>query len=110
MDANSFDPNWLVHAKLAFASFCGGVTRLLFRPATSFIKTVWLLFGCVTCGYYGTPVVSYWWSLDQHYTGAMGAAIGFIGLSIAEACLRAADKFDAKELLRGWLMRGQSKG
>lgn len=86
------------------------MTRLLFRPATSFLKTIWLLFGCVTCGYYGTPVISYWWSLDAQYTGALGAAIGFVGLSIAEAFLRAADKFDARELLRAWLTRGGDKG
>ncbi len=110
MDANSLDPSWLVHAKLAFAAFCGGTTRLLFRPAASFIKTVWLLFGCVTCGYYGTPVVAYWWELDPNYYGAMGAAIGFIGLSIAEAFLRAGDRLDVKELLRSWLLRGHPKG
>lgn len=110
MDPSSVDPVWIVHAKLAFAAFCGGVTRLLFRPAATFLKTVWLLFGCVTCGYYATPVIAYWWQLDQHYTGALGAAIGFVGLSLAEAFLRAADKFDARSLLRAWLMRGGDKG
>ena len=105
MDASSVDPAWLVHAKLAFAAFCGGMTRLLFRPAASFLKTIWLLFGCVTCGYYGTPVVMRWWELDDAYAGALGAAIGFIGLSLAEAALRAADKLDVKDFLRSILLR-----
>ncbi len=58
----------------------------------------------------GTPVVAYWWELDPNYYGAMGAAIGFIGLSIAEAFLRAGDRLDVKELLRSWLLRGHPKG
>lgn len=105
MDSSQIDPAWLVHAKLAFAAFCGGLTRLLFRPAASFLKTIWLLFGCVTCGYYGTPVVMRWLDLDQAYVGALGAAIGFIGLSIAEAVLRAADKMDVKDFVRSILLR-----
>lgn len=100
-----FDVAWLAHAKLAFAAFCGGMTRLLFRPAASFLKTIWLLFGCVTCGYYGTPVVMHWWGLDEAYAGALGAAIGFIGLSLAEAALRGADKMDLKDFLRSILLR-----
>lgn len=99
------DPNWAVHAKLAFAAFCGGMTRLLFRPAASFIKTAWLLFGCITCGFYGTPVVMRWWSLDADYVGAVGASIGFIGLSVAEAALRSADKLDLREWLRSMLTK-----
>lgn len=94
-----FDVAWLAHAKLAFAAFCGGMTRLLFRPAASFLKTIWLLFGCVTCGYYGTPVILSWWSIQADYAGAVGASIGFIGLSLAEAALRAADKMDVREWL-----------
>ncbi len=105
MDTSPVDPAWLVHAKLAFAAFCGGMTRLLFRPAASFLKTIWLLFGCVTCGYYATPVVMRWWGLDEAYVGALGAAIGFIGLSLAEAALRAADKMDLKDFLRSILLR-----
>lgn len=89
------DPVTLAHAKIAIASLCGGMVRLIFRPAASLLKTVWLLFGCVTCGYYGTPVALRVFELDaQHYAGAIGAVIGLVGLSIAEAVLRAADKFD----------------
>lgn len=102
------DPNWAVHAKLAFAAFCGGMTRLLFRPAASFVKTIWLLFGCMTCGYYGTPVVMHWWALDQSYVGAVGASVGFIGLSVAEAALRSADKLDLREWLRSLLAKKEA--
>jgi hypothetical protein len=102
------DPSWAVHAKLAFAAFCGGMTRLLFRPAATFLKTVWLLFGCMTCGYYGTPLVMHWWTLDSSYVGAVGASIGFIGLSVAEAALRSADKLDLREWLRSLLAKKEA--
>lgn len=109
MDSPGVDPAWLVHAKLAFAALCGGITRLYLKPAASFLKTIWLLFGCVTCGYYATPVVMRWWELgweqDSAYAGGLGAAIGFIGLSIAEVALRAADKLDLKDFLRSILLR-----
>lgn len=97
----NLDPAWMVHAKIAFAALCGGIVRLLFKPASSFLKTVWLLFGCVTCGFYATPVVVKWWSIDVEYVGAVGALLGFVGLSFAEGALRAADKFDVS----AWFMR-----
>lgn len=101
MDPHHIDPAWLDNAKIAFAAFCGGMVRLLFRPAASFIKTMWLLFGCVTCGYYATPVIVAWWQLDADYTGAVGALSGFIGLSFAEAALRGVDNIN----LREWLVQ-----
>jgi len=89
------DPSWLVHAKLAFASLCGGIVRLLFRPAESLWQTVWLLFGCVTCGFYGTPVIIKWFAVqDPAYIGGFGALIGLVGMSFARGVLVAADKFD----------------
>lgn len=94
------------HAWLAFASFCGGVMRLMFRPASGetakqrLLKSVWLLFGCVTCGYYGTPVTMAWCGIDQSYSGAVGALLGFIGLSIAEGTLKGVDGFQIVNLLR----------
>lgn len=101
MDAPTVDPAWVAHAKLAFAALCGGMLRLFFRPATSFLQSLWLLFGCVTCGYYGTPAVMHWWELDESYVGAVGALVGFIGLSIAEGMLKAVDGFEFKS----WLLK-----
>ena len=101
MDAPQVDPAWIVHAKLAFASLCGGIVRLIFRPAANLLKTIWLLFGCVTCGFYGTPVLANWLSAGIEYVGAIGALLGFIGLSFAEGALRAADRFD----VAGWIAR-----
>lgn len=98
---DSLDPVALANAKIAFAALCGGITRLLFKPASSILKAAWLLFGCVTCGFYGTPAVVIWWHFPQDYAGAVGALLGFIGLSFAEAMLRWADKFD----LAGWILR-----
>lgn len=95
MDGPNVDPAWIIHAKVAFAALCGGIVRLLFKPASSFVKTVWLLFGCVTCGFYGTPVVIKWLDIQGvEYIGAVAAALGFLGLSFAEGALRAADKID----------------
>lgn len=88
------DPHLVANAKIAFASLCGGVTRLLFKPAENLLKTVWLLVGCVTCGFYGTPAIMHWWKMDAEYAGAIGAALGLVGLSFAQGALLAADKFD----------------
>lgn len=100
-----FDPSWMDHLKLGVAAFAGGMARLYIKPATSLLRSVWQLFGCITCGYYGTPVILGWWEIDAAYAGAVGASIGFIGLSIAEATLLAADKMDFKEWVAGWLAR-----
>jgi hypothetical protein len=106
MEPPAVDPAWLVHAKLAFASLCGGMLRLFFRPAASFLKSIWLLFGCVTCGFYGTPVVRDWGAFDSAYDGALGALVGFIGLSLDEALLKFVDGFEFKS----WLLKILTKG
>lgn len=106
MEAPQIDPWWLVHAKLAFAALCGGFVRLLFRPATSLLKTAWLLSGCVTCGYFGTPAAMHWWGIEPEFSGAVGALIGFIGLSFAEGLLKMIDGFDVKDWLLKLLTRG----
>lgn len=97
MDAPQIDPSWMAHAKIAFAAFCGGMLRLLFRPASSFLKTLWLLFGCVTCGYYATGPALLFFELGGDYAGAIGALLGFIGLSLAESLLRSVEKFTVLE-------------
>lgn len=102
MEAPQIDPVWVGHAKIAFAALCGGIVRLLYKPADGLIKSVWLLFGCITCGFYSTPVLIGWWGLDPvTWAGAIGAATGFIGLSVAGGALKAVDSFDFK----GWLTR-----
>lgn len=97
----ALDPDMVENAKIAFAALCGGVTRLLFKPAENLIKTLWLLVGCVTCGFYGTPAILKWWDMDPEYAGAIGAALGLVGLSFAQGALLAADKFD----LLAWIKR-----
>jgi hypothetical protein len=93
------DPATAAHAKIAFGALCGGILRLLFRPADSFLKSIWLLFGCVTCGFYATPSVVAYFDLQADYAGAVGALLGFVGLSFAEGLLRFADGFDFAKLL-----------
>lgn len=95
------DPDLVENAKIAFAALCGGMTRLLFKPAENIIKTVWLLLGCVTCGFYGTPAIMKWWDMDLEYAGAIGAALGLVGLSFAQGAIMAADKFD----IAAWINR-----
>ncbi len=94
------DPDMVENAKVAFAALCGGITRLLFKPAESIRKTIWLLFGCVTCGFYGTLPVLRLLGLDTDYSGAIGAALGLVGLSLAQGALTAADKFDVWQWLK----------
>ena len=102
MDAPQFDPVLVAQAKLAVAAFCGGMLRLLFKPAASIGKTGWLLFGCVTCGFYGSSPFMRWWDLDQSYAGAVGALLGFVGLSFAEGLLKAVDTLDLKAWVSRW--------
>ncbi len=109
MDAPQFDPALVAQAKLAAASFCGGMVRLIFKPAASIIKTGWLLFGCVTCGFYGSTPFMHWWNIDHPdaaTVGAVGALLGFVGLSFAEGLLKAMDNLD----LKAWLARWATKG
>lgn len=95
------DPGLVANAKIAVAALFGGLIRLFFRPTETVLKTVWLLVGCVTCGFYGTPALLKWWEIDPEYSGAIGAALGLVGLSFAQGALKAADKID----VIGWMAR-----
>lgn len=107
MDQHNVDPAALAavlaHLKLAVAALCGGIVRLLFRPAASLAKAAWLLFGCVTCGFYGTPPVVAFWKLPETFAGAIGALLGLVGLTFAERILKAVDGLDLGAILLRWL-------
>lgn len=105
MSEGHFDPYWMDQAKIAFAALCGGMVRLLFRPSSSIAKSAWLLFACVTCGYYGTPPLMHYMAAPVEFAGAIGAAIGFAGLSIAEGMLKAIDGFDFRQLLARFIAK-----
>lgn len=105
MDPGSVDPWWLIHAKLIVASLCGGIVRLLWKPAESATKTIWLVFGCISCGYYGTPVIMAWWGLEPVYRDGVAAFIGLVGLSVAGGLLKAFDSLDFRALLKAWFDR-----
>lgn len=108
MDAPPVDPVWLAHAKIIIAAACGGMVRLLYKPAESIIKSIWLLFGCITCGFYSTPILISRFDLNAvDYAGAIGAATGFIGLSVAGGVLKAVDAFDFRALMQRWTGTGQ---
>lgn len=81
------DGTVLEQAKIALASFCGGTVRLFLRPAQTLPKSIFLVFCCVVCGYYFTPVAMELGRFNPSWTGAVGAFIGLVGLSIAEAML-----------------------
>ena len=72
-------------AKIIIAAFGGGMIRLFLKPAQSLMRSVWLVACCVVCGYYFTPIAIMAGGLDESWTGAMGALIGLVGLSVAAA-------------------------
>lgn len=87
------------HAKVAVAALMGGMVRLFLRPARGIVQTAMLLGSCVTCGYYGQPVLSYALDLPGRFDGAVGAVLGLIGVSMAEGLLKGIDKLDFKALI-----------
>ena len=82
-----FDPTIMAQVKIAVASFAGGTVRLFFRPAATLGKSVFLVFCCMICGYYSTPVIMDVWEFNESWAGAIGALMGLVGLSIAEVLL-----------------------
>ncbi len=81
-------PETLAEAKVVLASFMGGAVRLFLRPASSIAKSAFMVVCCMVCGYYFTPVAMDVANFDESWTGAMGALIGLVGLSVAEAALK----------------------
>lgn len=102
MDPSTLDPTALAHLKLLIASLCGGIVRLLFRPAATLAKAAWLLFGCVTCGFYGTPPILAMWKFPETFAGAIGALLGLVGLTFAERILKAVDGLDVGAIVLKW--------
>ena len=102
----NIDPETREILRIALAAFSGGAVRLIFRPARSVWQSVWLLFGCVACGFYTTPPLVRWLDIDPADSGAVGALAGLLGLSVAEGLLRAIDSFDFREMLQRFLNRG----
>jgi hypothetical protein len=84
----------VAHVKILFASALGGMVRLFLRPARTISQAVMLVIACVTCGYYGQPILTWWLQLPDNFDGAIGALLGLIGVSIAERALKAADGLD----------------
>jgi hypothetical protein len=97
------DPQTTASIKIALSAGAGGMVRMFLRPARSLAQTVLLLVSCITCGFFGTQPVIALWGLPVSYAGAVGALLGFIGLSIAEGALKALDAFDFRALLAGFL-------
>lgn len=81
------DPQVVAQGKIALASFFGGTVRLFFRPAATLGKSVFLVFCCMICGYYSTPVIMDIGNFNESWSGAVGAFMGLVGLSIAEAAI-----------------------
>lgn len=92
------DPDMIDHLKIAIAAAAGGFVRLLFRPGKTWGQTLWVIIACISCGYYSTPAVMHWFALPPNFVGAVGAAAGFIGLSVAEGVLRAVDGVDVQAM------------
>jgi len=101
------DPGITDEIKIALAAAAGGLVRLLFRPGKTVAQTAWVLLACMTCGFYATPPLMAIFHLPPEFVGAVGAACGFVGLSVAEAALQLVDSVDiralAERVLRRWL-------
>lgn len=106
MEPPQIDPSVAAHAKLAFAALCGGIIRLIFRPAATLARSAVLLFGCITCGFYGTPVVMVWFEFSAALRDPVAALVGLVGLSLAEGLLKAVDGFNVKAWLAQWATKG----
>lgn len=89
------------HAKIAAAAFAGGIVRLFLRPASTIMQGILLISSCVTCGYYGQPVASYMMGMPDKFDTAISALVGLMGVSFAQAMLKAMDRLD----LRGVFLR-----
>lgn len=97
------DPQTTASIKIALSAGAGGLVRMFLRPARSLAQTALLLGSCITCGFFGTKPVIDLWHLPVSYAGAVGALLGFIGLSIAEGALRAVDAFDFRAIIIGFI-------
>lgn len=104
----AIDPELIAALKLIGAAACGGVVRMFLRPAKTIKQTVLLLLSCIIVGGFGTHPLLTWAGLSHEFAGAVGAGLGFAGLSLAEAVLRWADrlkKMDVAEVA-AWFARG----
>lgn len=89
------DPNLAAQAKIVTASGAGAFIRLYFKPSDGVWRTAWACFCSILCGIYATPVVVEFWGLSaDSYRDGLAAALGLLGLSIADMILRGCDRFD----------------
>jgi hypothetical protein len=94
-----FDAGMIANGKIAAGAAAGGVMRMFLRPVRSLGQMAALLASCVTCGFYGTGPLLNWLTLPEDYAGAVGALLGFVGLSLAERLLKAVDEMDVAAML-----------
>ncbi len=95
------DPVVAAQAKIAFASFAGASVRLFLRPVETVRRAIACTVACVACGMYGTPALMWAWGLPEEYSGGVGAALGLLGLSLAESALKGVERLD----VGGWIKR-----
>ena len=99
------DPHIAAQAKVAIASFFGGMVRLFLRPAASIGQSLALVACCVLLGFYFTPLVMDYFELPEEWSGGIGALIGLIGLSVAEGAVH----FKYGRIADYWLNRNAPK-
>lgn len=103
----ALDPELIQTLKLLGAAACGGIVRMFLRPAKTLTSSALLIISCMIVGGFGTHPVLWWLGLGEEFAGAVGAGLGFIGLSIAQAVLGWADRLkhvDGATVI-DWLMR-----
>jgi hypothetical protein len=99
------DPAILAQMKLAFSSFLGAAIRLFLRPVEGFSRAVFCVVCSVACGWAFTETVLLLFNLDEVYAGGVGAALGTIGLSIAESVIRGFEKIELSSIISSWFKK-----
>ena len=98
-----FDPETAAQVRVGIASFTGGLIYHAVRPAASVAKVVTRTIASVLAGFVFTAPVMHHFSISDEYTGAVGALIGLLGLTLASNALKAVEKLDLGALFRGGL-------
>ena len=99
------EAQFLAQAKVMIASFLGGMVRLFLRPSTTLLRSIGLVACCVTLGFYFTPMAMDYFNLPEEWIGGVGALIGLVGLSVADALVH----FNYSKIADHWLNRGAPK-
>lgn len=102
------EPSILAQIKLAFASLVGALARLYFRPAATFLRSLWLVGLSIAFGYFFTPIAMDVFGFDPSWRDGVAVILGLVGLSIAEGVLLVNWKAIVRALVQPWIAKETS--